>query len=431
MPLVIRQPEKNGRHTAASGQYARTRVARMTRIMLGILLLCAAFVIGFVLRGQVALLDSLGFAQYATEATRNPGATVSGDTYDSIGARVEEVEGIIAGYSLNSFDLDNATQGVIGALVDSVDDPYFDYYDEKRYALFLQETSNITAGIGVLFSEDSGIAYAADVFEGSPAQAAGVQQGDSVVSIDGDRGHDWTSTEVTSHLLEAEGESVVITWKRANAAEGDEDAMYTTTLECGNYSIKNVEHEKIGSTGVITVHQISQDTTELVRDAVAVLEADGATSFVLDLRNNPGGYLTQAADTANLFVRSGTLVKVLAKESDESVRSASGEVVTDAPLAVLVNENTGAAAEVLAAALQDNQRAVVVGSKTHGKGSVQVTCDLSFGGAIRYTAAYYVSPLGHDIDGVGISPDVAVAQSDSADSQLQIAIETAQAAQAA
>ena len=124
------------------------------------------------------------------------------------------------------------------------------------------------------------------------------------------------------------------------------------------------------------------------------------------MRDNPGGYLTQAVDVANLFIKTGVIVEV--QTSTAPPESASGKTVTDLPLVVLTNGYTSGAAEVLAAALQDNQRATIVGETTIGKGSVQVVHELSFGGAIRYTAGYYKSPLGHDIDGVGVIPDIAI-----------------------
>ena len=146
----------------------------------------------------------------------------------------------------------------------------------------------------------------------------------------------------------------------------------------------------------------------------------------MDLRDVPGGYLSQAVEVANLFVRNGIIVQIQTADGITN-RQASGEVVTDKPLVVLVNENTAAAAEVLAAALQDNQRATLVGQTTLGKGSVQVIRELSFGGALRYTAAYYLSPQGRGIDGLGVTPDFLVErQSGAADNQLSLAVETAQ-----
>ena len=162
-----------------------------------------------------------------------------------------------------------------------------------------------------------------------------------------------------------------------------------------------------------------------MKNAVADLESQGATSFVLDIRDNPGGFLSQSVDIASLFVKSGTIVKIQTK-AEETSKTTSRPYVTEKPLVLLVNGKTSASAEVLAASLKDNQRATLVGSTTLGKGSVQVTRDLSFGGALRYTAAFYKSPLGHDIEGVGVTPDVMVGLAEGEDNQKALALETAQ-----
>mgnify|MGYP000466453539 CR=1 FL=1 len=173
------------------------------------------------------------------------------------------------------------------------------------------------------------------------------------------------------------------------------------------------------------VYFVTQNAADLVKNAVADLESQGATSFVLDIRDNPGGFLTQSVDIASLFVKSGTIVKIQTK-AEETSKTTSRPYVTEKPLVLLVNGKTSASAEVLAASLKDNQRATLVGSTTLGKGSVQVTRDLSFGGALRYTAAFYKSPLGHDIEGVGVTPDVMVGLAEGEDNQKALALETAQ-----
>lgn len=394
-------------HVAASARRARARNMRLIKACIVVIVVSVAFVAGFTARGDASLLESLGFTSLVVDVDRNPGSTTSGDTYDSLGARVEEVEGIIDNDSLDSYDLNMATTNVLNALSDTTEDAYLRYYDPARYAALMQDSAEQSAGIGVLFSEYKGRAYAADVFEGSAAQMADVRSGDFVVAIDGDRGHEWTTNEVTSALKREEGENVVITWRRASSLDDEGGEEFTTTLVCSNYAVKNVETELSDTVGYIKLKQITQNAADLVKNAVADLESQGATSFVLDIRDNPGGFLTQSVDIASLFVKSGTIVKIQTK-AEETSKTTSRPYVTEKPLVLLVNGKTSASAEVLAASLKDNQRATLVGSTTLGKGSVQVTRDLSFGGALRYTAAFYKSPLGHDIEGVGVTPDVMV-----------------------
>lgn len=415
----------DSKQLAASARKARARNLRLIRVFILIIVIAAVFCLGFFVRGNATVLSALGFTALVGDDSAK--AVEQRTVYNSLSQRVEEVEDTLSEESLDTFDLDQTTTGVLNALAEATEDPYLRYYDQAQYALLEQNAGDDYEGVGVLFGESDGTAYAVDVFDESPAQIAGVQQGDFVVAIDGDRTREWSQTEVLAALDREEGSTVVITWRRpaTSGAEGGEE--FTTALTCVKTSETNVE-SVLGDdgVGVITLRQISGNSTDLVRRAVESLESQGAQSYVLDIRDVPGGYLSQAVEIANLFVRNGIIVQIQTN-SGISTRQASGEVVTDKPLAVLVNENTSAAAEVLASALQDNQRATLVGQTTMGKGSVQVLRELSFGGALRYTAAYYLSPQGRAIDGLGVAPDIIVDREEgAADNQLSLAIETAQ-----
>lgn len=406
---------------AASARKARERNLRFIRLFSLVICICVAFSLGFLTRGNDALLSSLGFASLVNPETGTGGAgSQTKDVYNSLSERVSEVEDALVGDSLDSFDLDATTASVLDAFADSTEDAYFRYYDPARYQSLMQGGEGYR-GIGVLFSEYNGRAYAVDVFEGSSAQLAGVQQGDFVVAIDGDRGQDWSQTEVVGALNREEGEAVVITWRRPDTLEAEGGEEFTTSLTCSTSTERNVEAVLEDEVGLITLKQLTANAAQLVREAVTDLESQGAQAFVLDIRDNPGGYLTQAVDVASLFVKSGTIVQIQTKDGKSS-KAATGASATDKPLVVLVNGNTAAAAEVLASALRDSQRATLVGSTTLGKGSVQVVRDMSFGGALRYTAAYYLTPQGRDINGVGVVPHVSV---ESSEDQRSIALETA------
>lgn len=415
----------DSKQLAASARKARARNLRLIRVFILIIVIAAVFCLGFFVRGNATVLSALGFTALVGDDSAK--AVEQRTVYNSLSQRVEEVEDTLSEESLDTFDLDQTTAGVLNALAEATEDPYLRYYDQAQYALLEQNAGDDYEGVGVLFGESDGHAYAVDVFDDSPAQIAGVQQGDFVVAIDGDRTREWSQTEVLAALDREEGSTVVITWRRpaTSGAEGGEE--FTTALTCVKTSETNVE-SVLGDdgVGVITLRQISGNSTDLVRRAVESLESQGAQSYVLDIRDVPGGYLSQAVEIANLFVRNGIIVQIQTN-SGISTRQASGEVVTDKPLVVLVNANTSAAAEVLASALQDNQRATLVGQTTMGKGSVQVLRELTFGGALRYTAAYYLSPQGRAIDGLGVAPDIIVDREEgAADNQLSLAIETAQ-----
>ena len=419
---------KHGNTNKLAAVAARERKynKRILRILSFVIVIAIAFVGGFALRSQEQFLATLGFDIPGVQKAGTQAADAKKTPYDSISARLSEVEDVLAKSDLNGYDLDEATKEVLKAFPNASEDKYLEYLDPTRYSAYVKDSSNGSyAGIGVLFSDYNGRAVVADVFSGSAAEAAGVQQGDVVVGIDGDTSHDWAVTETLSAVSRQAGDTVVITWMRPSSANADKGEQFTTALTCSTYNEENVTYSLDGAVGYIKVRQLTQNTADLVDSALSDLLTQGATSYVLDLRDNPGGYLTQAVDVANLFVKTGVIVEVQTA-SGTSTKSASGKTTTDAPLVVLVNGYTSGASEVLAAALQDNQRATIVGETTFGKGSVQVVHELSFGGAIRYTAGYYKSPLGHDIDGVGVMPDVSISASEGGtDPQLVLAVETA------
>ncbi len=388
-----------------------------------VLLAAVAFFGGFLIRGDTKLMERLGIPTGIIEEEVNPGMTVQGSTYVSISARMAEIEGILLKYSLDSYDLDELTAALTKSFVETTADPYLRYYSQERYETYVREsvTGNY-AGIGVLFGEYQGQAYVVDVFEGGVAQASGIAVGDFVVAVNGDSSQDWTATEVQNAIGMADGGSIVITWRRPPALSTSGGEEFTTTLSCTATPAPNVQFEIDGDVGYITVTQFTHNVASLVRDAVVKLTNEGAEAFVLDLRDCSGGYLTQAVELADLFMKSGIIMQIETKDAT-TTKNATGSQLTEKPLIVLVNGNTSAAAEVVVAALHDAKRATIVGTRTMGKGSVQVIRELSFGGALRYTAAYYKSPLGLSIEGSGITPDITVTD---ARQQKIVAVETAQ-----
>lgn len=405
------------------------RNARLISILVGLLVACLVFAAGFSVRGNADILNRLGFETGRTAENTNPGMTVSGSTHDSLAARVAEVQGILEQQSFDDLELEVATASVLATLADVANDPTLRYYDAERYAAYLKDVSGSFSGVGVLFAEYQNRAYVVDVFEGSEAEAKDVRAGDFVVAIDGDRGNNdgWTQAEVVKAVSRDEGASVVLTLRRPASLDAEGGAEYTVTLECSEVSERNVTSQLIENTiGYLKLSQITQNADDLVKATIEKLDNEDAQVFILDLRDNPGGFLTQSVDIASIFVKSGVVVEIQTKEG-VATRTASTATVTDKPLIVLVNQSTAGTAEVLAGALQDNNRAKIVGQRTMGKGTVQSIHELSFGGAIRYTSAYYKTPNGYEIEGNGINPDIKVsAGTDSVeDVQLNMAVETA------
>ena len=401
--------------------------ARLIRVLVSLLVACLFFGAGFWVRGNTDILNRLGFDTGKGAEQVNPGMTVSGSTYDSLAARVAEVQGILEKQSFDEYNLEEATEGVLATLAEVTHDPSLRYYDSERYAAYLKDVSGSFAGVGILFAEYQNKAYAVDVFEGSEAEAKGVMPGDFVVSIDGDRGNNdgWTQAETVKAVSREAGDTVVLTFRRPATLDAEGGDEYTVTLSCSDIKKENVSSKMLEDTiGYIKLTQITQNADALVEDALKNLKKQNASCFILDLRDCPGGFLTQSVDIASLFIKSGVVVEIQTKDG-LATRNAEAQTITDLPMVVLVNGSTAGTAEVLAGALQDNSRATIVGVRTMGKGTVQSIQELSFGGAIRYTSAYYKTPSGYDIDGNGINPDIQVAAGEDDDTQLTIATETA------
>ena len=408
--------ERNGRHLTPNPRArSERRVDQATshgllRVFLAVILVAVSFVGGFALRSQTELVASWGIP--VSDGEREAlAAAAANNTFESVSARVGDVEDILSTYSMDEIDLTSATYSMLDDLMKSTGDPYATYYNPDLYNTYIKETTERSyAGIGVVFAE-------------------GVQQGDFLTSIDSEDVSAWSMTEVVNALAKDEGATVSVTWMRPASLDAQTGEQFTTTLTCKVYEEANLTTALSDGVGVVKVRQISSNAAELVDQATKSLIEQGAGAIVLDLRDNAGGYLTQAVDIASLFVNSGILVQIQGNDGPATTKSAAGDApYKDVPLVVVVNRYTAAAAEVLAASLQDNERADVVGETSMGKGSVQVVRELDFGGAVRYTAAYYLTPQGEPIDNVGIVPQVGVVNGegeDGADSQLATGIDIA------
>ena len=412
----------------------RARSYRLMRFFASVIFVVLAFIAGFALRGHPHFLQSLGLPDSITglsEPSAVDANVAQKDVYSSLSMRIDEVENILAADSMDTYNIDEATVGSLKAFSDASNDPYLRYYTPDRYAKLLNNADEGYAGVGVLFSEYNGQAYVVDVFEGSPAQLEGVQEGDFVVGVNGDRSQAWSRSEVAAVLSQEQGSTVYIDWRRPESLESSGGIEYTTSLACAEYAERNVtsEYDEDRAVGYVKVKQFTQNASALVQAEIESLTAQGARAFVLDLRDNPGGFLSQAIGLASLFMPGGTVVEVRTKDG-RSAKPATGQPVSGNPLVLIVNKNTAAAAEVVSAALKESQRAMVVGTNTMGKGSVQIMHDMSFGGALRYTAAYYLTPEGHAIDQVGVTPDTTIKATDEGDFQKDYAMEIA-ASQAA
>lgn len=367
---------------------------------------------------------------FATASVGPSGSPISQSDDDSLTEHLTEVRTLLSRDALKPPSETSATAGAIQGLLESGGDAYAVYFDEKHFSYFNEEMSGEFGGIGVSLGEKDGTAYVVEVFKGTPAEKGGLKAGDIFAEIDDVRRDKWVTDEVVKRVRGKQGTSVSLTMVRP----GSKDAMpeeYDVKLERDIITFPNTTSELKGTVGYIRMAQFNANATDEIATAVRDLQKQGATSLVLDLRNNPGGALDQAVSVSSLFVESGVIVKVEERSGSEIEHRTTGSKVTDLPMVVLINENSASASEIVAGALQDYERAVLVGEKSFGKGSVQTIKQLSFGGAVKFTTAHYLTPKNRAIDGTGLTPDVVVEMDlekqmeESTDTQLKRALKEA------
>ena len=295
-----------------------------------------------------------------------------------------------------------AIRGMLGSL----DDPYTRFLDPREFKEMQIDTSGELSGVGIQLSLDKETKNLVVVspIEGSPASRAGVQPKDVIVAIDG-KSTKGMSTEDAVKLIRGQaGTSVTLTLKRKAQTLEVPLTRERIELHAVDHQINtNADGVKVG---YIRLKQFNATATKDMRQAVRDLEEKGAQGYVLDLRSNPGGLLMASVEIARQWLNEGTIVSTKTRDGIQDVKRANGRALTTKPMVVLVNEGSASASEILSGALQDNNRAVLVGQKTFGKGLVQSVRGLSDGSGMTVTIAKYLTPSGRDIHKHGIDPDV-------------------------
>jgi carboxyl-terminal processing protease len=308
------------------------------------------------------------------------------------------------------------------------------YFDKTHFKAFSEETNGSFGGIGVVLGENKqGQAYVVEVYPGTPAAKAGMKKGDVFLVIGGVRREKWTQDEVVKRVRGEQGTKVKLTMLRPNADATKVGTEVSFEITRAMIDYPNVKTKTYGNVGYIRLGQFNANSASDMEKAITELTQKGAKSLVIDLREDPGGLLSQAIDVSSLFIRDGVIVRVDERNKPEVEHPATGHKITDLPVVVLIDGNSASASEIFAGAMQDYGRATLVGERSFGKGSVQTIAPLADGSAVKFTIAHYLTPKKRVINGVGLTPDYIVIMDPmkqldpKTDTQLNKAIELAKA----
>ena len=274
------------------------------------------------------------------------------------------------------------------------------------------DTSGELMGVGIQISldKDTKELIVVSPIEGTPASRAGVQSKDVIVSIDGTSTKGMTTEDAVKLIRGPEGTEVILGLRR----KGDVINVPLTRARIEINAVKKALNTSPDGSkiGYIRLKQFNANASREMRDAIQELEDQGAVGYVLDLRSNPGGLLEASVDIARQWLNEGIIVSTRTREGIRDVRRATGSAITEKPMVVLINQGSASASEIVSGALQENDRAQLIGQKTFGKGLVQAVRGLSDGSGMTVTVAKYLTPKGTDIHKNGIKPDVEAKISD-------------------
>ncbi len=299
--------------------------------------------------------------------------------------------------------IENAINGMLSAL-----DPHSSYMNPKTYKDMQVQTKGEFGGLGIEVTLENGVIKVVSPIDDTPASKAGIQSGDLIFALDGEPVQGLTLQEAVEKMRGKVGSPIKLSIRR-----GTKDP-FDVSLTRETIKVKSVKYRlEGGDIGYIRVTSFTEQSTSGVLDAVEKLKKEAGNKlkgYILDLRNNPGGLLDQAIAMSDAFLEKGEIVSVKARKSEDVQRwnAKPGDVANGLPIVVLMNGGSASASEIVAGALQDHHRAIILGTRSFGKGSVQTIMQVTGGGAIRLTTALYFTPSGRSIQKEGIKPDIEV-----------------------
>ena len=354
-----------------------------------------------------AVLFSLMLISPVADAAKTDKKAVSEeDTYELLNLFGEVLERAKNSY-VDEVSDEQLIQSAINGMLVSLD-PHSSYMDGKDFRYMSEQTQGKFGGLGIEVTMESGVVKVVSPIDDTPAHKAGLKPGDYIVNIDGQPVVGMTLNDAVDKMRGKVGSKVKLTIRRFNQKPFD------VTIKREEIKIQTVKSSiKSEDVAYVRITSFSDNTDKMVEKAVkdAKKKLKGnLKGIILDIRNNPGGLLDQAVSVSDLFLNQGEIVSTRSRNEEDTVKynAKKGDIADGLPIVIIVNDGSASASEIVAGALQDHKRAVILGEKTFGKGSVQTVIPLGKHGAMRLTTARYYTPSGRSIQVKGIEPDVAV-----------------------
>lgn len=363
----------------------------------------------------VAVIAMQGLPVSAQDNGRTAGKEESGavsnasDTYQQLNLFGDVFERVRAKYVDEVTDEKLIQYAVNGMLMNL--DPHSSYMDEKEFGDMQVQTRGEFGGLGIEVTMENGLVKVVSPIFDTPAYRAGVQSGDYITHLDGEAIVGLSLNEAVDKMRGKIGTPIKLTIRREEVAEAIELTLVRDVIK-----IESVKFEMIGNDiGYIRITTFNQNSDSGVKKAIADFASKKdvkLTGIILDLRNNPGGLLDQAISISDLFLDKGEIVSTRGRHAQDTERdnATPGDITNGLPVVVLINGGSASASEIVSGALQDHHRAIVVGTQSFGKGSVQTVIPLPGHGAMRLTTARYYTPSGRSIQAKGIEPDIVIEQ---------------------
>lgn len=375
-------------------------------------------------------VTSIGMYQYFTTDGFGKRAVAKAKESEEIVETLDQYRRIIDKYYLGDIDEEKLKEGAISGYIEGLGDEYTEYISKEDMADYMADTMGNFVGVGIYMVQDTETnrIMVLSPIKGGPAQKAGLQPGDYIISVDGVEYSGEQMTEASNNIKGEEGTTVKIEILR-----GNETLNFELTRE--NIKVNPVEGEVLeDDIGYITFSSFDEGTADEFKSKFEELQGQGITSLIIDLRNNGGGIVDEALNIANYILdKDSVILYEVNKSNEEEVEKTTDDPIINMPIVVLTNGNTASSSEILAGALKDHGKATIVGTKTYGKGVIQQIITLSDGSGLKITSEKYLTPNRTEINKVGIEPDEEVELPDSVtnvlnverseDTQLQKAIE--------